>query len=261
MGAEVDSEETMKILIPMMRLSGEFMTLKGVEAKEGGGGCRVMPQNPIVRLKKWISQETSEIKSQIKIIQQASKETVKIPDIHQETSTLSSSSSKTSSVKKSDSSSVTHYFPDVGKTMDLFDSTSSLTDDIKNNDLTFDDKQTTFNLKEHLGRQETSTLSSSSSKTSSVKKSDSSSVTHYIPDVGKTMDLFDSTSSLTDDIKNNDLTSEDKQTTFNLIEHLGRQDSVTSKTSEADNNSVTSLDNSFEMFPATIPPYQPRRES
>ncbi|PIK35061.1 putative claspin [Apostichopus japonicus] len=134
-------------------------------------------------------QETSEIKSQI--IHQAPKETVKIPDIHQETSTLSSSSSKTSSVKKSDSSSVTHYFPDVGKTMDLFDSTSSLTDDIKNNDLTSDDKQTTFNLKEHLGR----------------------------------------------------------------------QDSVTSKTSEADNNSVTSLDNSFEMFPATIPPYQPRRES
>lgn len=38
-------------------------------------------------------------------------------------------------------------------------------------------------------------------------------------------------------------------------------DSVTSKISEADNNSITSLDNSFEMFPATIPPYQPRRES
>ncbi|XP_071832549.1 claspin-like isoform X2 [Apostichopus japonicus] len=208
-------------------------------------------------------QETSEIMSQIKIIQQAPKETVKIPDIHQETSTLSSSSSsKTSSVKKSDSSSVTHYFPDVGKTMDLFDSTSSLTDDLKNNDLTSEDKQTTFNLKEHLGRQDTSTLSSSSSsKTSSVKKSDSSSVTHYFPGVGKTLDLFDSTSSLTDDLKNNDLTSDDKQTTFNLKEHLGRQDSVTSKTSEADNNSVTSLDNSFEMFPATIPPYQPRRES
>lgn len=33
------------------------------------------------------------------------------------------------------------------------------------------------------------------------------------------------------------------------------------KTSEADNGSITSLDNSFEMFPATIPPYQPRRES
>ena len=48
-----------------------------------------------------------------------------------ETSNLSSISSKTSSVKRSDSSIATHYYStiDNGKTMDLFDSTTSLAGD------------------------------------------------------------------------------------------------------------------------------------
>ncbi|KAJ8045650.1 Claspin [Holothuria leucospilota] len=106
---------------------------------------------------------------------------------------------------------------------------------------------------------ETSNLSSISSKTSSVKKSDSSSVNHLFPDNGKTMDLFDSTSSLTD-VKFNDINTEEKQTTFNFTAHLNRQDSNVSKSSELDNSSLNSLDNSLDLSAANIPPYQPRQD-